>query len=90
MSATNSTYITAPIEPADVEAGFSCGTHALDDYFRRHAIANDATGVGRAYVLRGDGADAGLPTVLGFYTLSMATAESGQLSSLRLIHDLNI
>lgn len=81
MSETGSSYATSAIEPDDTTAGFSCGKHPLDDYFSRHALANDRAGIGRAYVLRraaGDPED--LPSVLGFYTLSMAAAESAQLS----------
>jgi hypothetical protein len=36
------------IEPSDGKTGFSCGKHALDDYFARHAAANDAAEIGRA------------------------------------------
>ena len=69
------------IETSDAKAGFSCGKHALDDYFARHAVANDATEIGRAYVLRRSENDAlRLPKVLGFYTLSMASVESAQLA----------
>lgn len=82
MSVGHSPYVTVPIEPADAKAGFSCGKHSLDDYFRRHAVANDAAGIGRAYVLRhGMDDGAALPSVLGFYTLSMAAAESTQVSA---------
>lgn len=74
-------YITTPVEPADARAGFSCGKRPLDDYFARHAAANDAAGIGRAYVLRSGTNDSPeLPLVLGFYTLSMANAESAQVS----------
>lgn len=77
MSASGPPYDTTPIEPADAKSGFSCGKHPLDDYFARHAVANDAAGIGRAYVLRrSDDGDVSLPAVLGFYTLSMAHAES--------------
>jgi predicted GNAT family N-acyltransferase len=81
MSEADSPNVTTPIEPADAKAGFSCGKHALDDYFARHAVANDAAGIGRAYVLRRrDGDDVALPPVLGFYTLSMALVESARVS----------
>lgn len=57
----------------DTVAGFRSGVHALDDYFRRHALANSEAGIGRAYVIRrASGADPELPAVLGYYTLSMA------------------
>ena len=52
MSESGSSYVTSPIEPDDTTSGFSCGKHPLDDYFSRHALANDRTGIGRAYVLR--------------------------------------
>jgi GNAT superfamily N-acetyltransferase len=82
MSESESPYVTTPIEPAHARAGFSCGKHALDDYFRRHAVPNDAAGIGRVYVLRrGPTDDAALPDVLGFYTLSMANAESAQVAA---------
>ena len=81
MSETGSAYVTTPIEDGDQWLGFTCGNHALDDYFARHALVNDRAGVGRAYVLRrSDGDVAHLPIVLGFYTLSMANAESAQVS----------
>lgn len=82
MSEPAPNYVTSPIEPADVGAGFSCGKHPLDDYFARHALANDRAGVGRAYVLRRAAGDdvAELPSVLGFYTLSMALADAAQVS----------
>jgi hypothetical protein len=57
MSESESPYSTTPIQPADAKAGFSCGNRALDDYFARHAVANDAAGVGRAYVLRREATD---------------------------------
>jgi hypothetical protein len=70
-------YATTRIEAADIRTGFRSGVHALDDYFRRHALANDVAGAGRAYVLRRSEADdASLPELLGFYTLSMAQIES--------------
>lgn len=76
-----SSYVTTPIEPSDTKTAFSCGKRALDDYFARHAAGNDATGIGRAYVLRRrPGDDVGLPLVLGFYTLSMAVADSASVS----------
>jgi GNAT superfamily N-acetyltransferase len=78
-----SPYITMPIEATDVKSGFSCGKRALDDYFARHAFANDNAGIGRAYVLRRASNDAAeLPGVLGFYTLSMALAESTRVAEI--------
>lgn len=81
MNEASSPPITTPIEVVDTTAGFSCGKRALDDYFARHAVTNDAAGIGRAYVLRrAAGDDATLPVVLGFYTLSMALAEAAAVS----------
>lgn len=81
MSEPEPSYVTVPIEPADAKVGFSCGHHALDDFFARHAVHNNEIGVGRAYVLRRDANnDEALPAVLGFYTLSMASAESSQVA----------
>jgi GNAT superfamily N-acetyltransferase len=82
MSATEaSSYATARIEPADVASGFRCGKHPLDDYFARHALANDQAGIGRTYVLRkSPGDDESLPRAVGFYTLSMASVASHALA----------
>lgn len=71
-----------PITVDDAKAGFSSGERALDDYFARHAVGNDAQGIGRAYVLRRSASDdSQLPTVLGFYTLSMASVTSSEVGS---------
>ncbi len=70
-------YLTTPIEASDVDAGFRCGKHSLDDYFARHALQNDRDGLGRTYVLRRRGKhDKTLPLILGYYTLSMAQVAS--------------
>jgi GNAT superfamily N-acetyltransferase len=70
---------TRRIADADLSCGFRSGVHSLDDYFHRHALPNDQAGIGRAYVLeaRAEEIAAGLPTVVGFYTLSMAAVVSG-------------
>ena len=75
--------MTRRIGPGDPGCGFRCGKHALDDYFARHALPNDQAGVGRAYVFEAspEDTDRGLPTVLGFYTLSMATVDSADVAS---------
>lgn len=76
-------YRTRPIGPADPGSGFRSGTRPLDDYFQRHALANDQGDVGRAYVFEASAEDieAGLPAVLGFYTLSMASVASQEAAS---------
>ena len=82
MTESGARYVTTPIEVTDTTLGFSSGRRALDDYFARHAVANDVAGIGRAYVLRrGAGDPLELPPILGFYTLSMALAESTQVAS---------
>jgi hypothetical protein len=77
------TYLTRRIGPADPACGFRCGKHPLDDYFRRHALPNDQGNIGLAYVVDAspDDVAAGLPTVIGFYTLSMAAAVSADVAS---------
>jgi ribosomal protein S18 acetylase RimI-like enzyme len=45
---------------------FSCGNTDLDEYLKRFARQNDATGLGRTYVVTRPGSD----LVLGYYTLS--------------------
>ncbi len=75
-------FATTALEPADVKKGFRSGTHALDDYFARHAIANDRAGIARTYVLRrapDDGEE--LPEVVGFYTLSMASVPAAEVAA---------
>ncbi len=72
----------ARVTRADVDSGFRSGVHALDDYFRRHALPNDEAGIGRAYVLRrSDADDPALPAVLGFYTLSMALVVAAEVEA---------
>lgn len=79
MSDEEPRYATVRIDAADVAAGFRCGKHPLDDYFKRHALKNDEAGISRAYVLRRtDDDETLLPRVLGFYTLSMAVVTAEQ------------
>ena len=77
------TYLTRRIGPGDPACGFRCGKHPLDDYFRRHALPNDQGNVGLAYVVDASADDvaAGLPTVIAFYTLSMAAVVSADVGS---------
>ncbi len=63
----------------DPKAGFRCGQHPLDDYFKRHALANDQLGASCAYVMRRSAEHPpSWPKVLGFYTLSMSLLEASQ------------
>jgi GNAT superfamily N-acetyltransferase len=76
-----SSYETARLQPADVVAGFRCGKHPLDDFFARHALANERAGICRVYVLRRREADPlSLPPILGFFTLSMASVTADSLT----------
>ena len=52
------------------------GKQPLDDFFAKHALANDRRGLGKTFVLR---AESGEPSILGFYTLSMADIEVANL-----------
>lgn len=83
MTDSTPSWLTRRIGPADPACGFRCGKYPLDDYFRRHALPNDQGNIGRAYVLdaAADDVAAGLPAVLGFYTLSMATVVSADVRS---------
>src|SRR3989339_409373 len=74
-------FLTSTIEPGDAVAGFSCGIHPLDEFFSRHAISNEAAGIGRTYVFRRRNEDdPSLPVILGYYTLSMALAETAKVA----------
>jgi hypothetical protein len=68
---TESSYITEPVASDDSAKGFRCGVQALDDFFAKHALANDRRGLGKTFLR----ATSGEPAILGFYTLSMATIE---------------
>lgn len=70
----------APLSAEDVRSGFRSGVHPLDDYFKRHALANDRAGISRCFVLRPEGPD--LPPVCGFYTLSMAAVHADALRAI--------
>jgi GNAT superfamily N-acetyltransferase len=76
MTAISDAILTVPISEADAASGFRCGKRPLDDYFARYAVANDRTGVSKAFVLRRPIEETDGPQVLGFYTLSMALLES--------------
>ncbi len=70
--------VIRPFEPADAATSFRCGVHALDDFFARHSATNERNGVCRTYVYPGE--RDGSPTVLGFYTLSMADVEAAEVA----------
>ena len=52
---TGGGYLTRPFQAEDASAGFACGDALLDEYFTRHAAANERSGVGRTYVLERSG-----------------------------------
>ncbi len=58
-------------------ASFQCGEPALDDYLRRYAVQQSAKGISSVFVLVDD-IEPG--KILGFYTLSAAQIDAGQLS----------
>jgi GNAT superfamily N-acetyltransferase len=63
----------------DSQSGFASGEQSLDSFFAKHAHSNSRRGLGITYVLpSGDSGPSDLPEILGFYTISMATIESGQ------------
>lgn len=64
-------FVTVAVTAADTGSDFSCGIPPLDAYFQKHALPNHARGVGRTYVLRSPATSTG-PSVIGFYTVSMA------------------
>lgn len=60
-------------------ADFCCGETALDDYLRRYAAQQSAKGLCSIFVLVNDA----LPDkMLGFYTLSAAQVDVGQISDI--------
>lgn len=68
--------LCVPIAEADTASDFDCGVTALNTWFHKRALQNDRRGLGKTYVLRGPNRP---PSVLGFYTLSMAVVETSTL-----------
>ena len=64
-----------PLAPADNRADFDCGRESLNQWFRRHAWANQQANVSRTSVV----CDAGTAQIAGFVTLSAAQIERGYL-----------
>lgn len=79
---SSAAYETEPLEESDVTSGFRCGSHALDDYFARHALGNDRAGLGKTFVLRSTQHECDSTRVIGFYTLAMATVDASTVSNL--------
>jgi hypothetical protein len=60
-------------------SGFHCGEPLLDEYLREYAAQQSARGLTSAFVL----VDDAIPSkILGFYTLSAAQVDVGQLSAM--------
>lgn len=73
-------FATVRIGEEHLGSGFSCGEPALDRFFARHALSNDRRGIGRTFVLERSSDDThAVPAVVGFYTLSMASAAARTL-----------
>ena len=68
--------LCVPLTDEDDASDFDCGVPALNTYFHKRAVSNDRRGLGKTYVLHGSSAG---PSVLGFYTLSMADVETATL-----------
>ena len=74
------TPLAVPIQATHPLGDFDSGEPQLDAFLQRHALGNDAHGIGRTYLLlRGPADPVGLPAVIGFYTLSMADVASAAL-----------
>jgi GNAT superfamily N-acetyltransferase len=71
-------FATRAIVDEDRASSFSCGRPELDDFFARHALANDRRGFGRVFVLGSP--DGSSPRVRGFYTLSMGDMGRGDFA----------
>ena len=71
-------FATRAIVDEDPASSFSCGRPELDDFFARHALANDRRGFGRVFVLGSP--DGSPPRVRGFYTPSMGDMERGDFA----------
>ncbi len=67
------TFVPISKVPKSARASFSCGTDALDQYFHRQAKQDLKRGVAATFVLMEDQA------VIGYYTLSAAEIDAGQL-----------
>ena len=78
-SADLTAQTAVPVSERHASLGFFCGKVELDDFFARHAVDNDRRGIGKTFVLCRGTDDPALPEVLGYYTLSMASVETGGL-----------
>jgi len=64
-----------PITGDDVVAHFDCGEPSVNDWLRRRAVANQATGASRCFVTTRDG------RVVGYYALATGSVQRADASS---------
>lgn len=64
-----------PLSDADDRSAFDCGRESLNTWFRRHALANHASGASRVNVI----CDASSGAIVGYVTLSAAQIERAYL-----------
>jgi GNAT superfamily N-acetyltransferase len=64
-----------PLSEADDRNGFDCGRESMNQWFRRHAWANHASGISRANVI----CDATTGQIIGYITLSAGQIERAAL-----------
>lgn len=60
-------------------SAFDCGEPSLNDWLRRKALANQASGASRTFVITGTGADA--DRVVGYYALAAGAVSHAATSS---------
>jgi GNAT superfamily N-acetyltransferase len=68
-----------PLSETDDRSRFDCGRESLNQWFRRHAWANHASGVSRVTVI----CDASTGEIVGYVTLSAAQIERALLPKAR-------
>ncbi len=62
-----------PLGPAHLVGAFSCGETTLDDWLKRRALGNQASGASRTFVVTG-----GDQQVMGFYALAAGAVAHGE------------
>lgn len=65
MSSTGTLRRPEPIAASHCVAGFDCGAGELNEFLRRHALANHQSGSAKTFVATADGG-----VVVGFYSLA--------------------
>lgn len=64
-----------PLAESDDRSGFDCGRESMNQWFRRHAWANHASGISRTNVI----CDVAAGRIVGYVTLSAAQIERAAL-----------